>query len=286
MANNAYVSFNVTTIPSGYSDGFSSFNSSYWSWITPTAGVTQSVTDSQIEIDLPSGTEAYQWGGVTANNPIRLTSNTVGYEFAQTGQASVSDSDCDTGLTLNTTFSVSDDPTTGSSIWLHCSEGQLQCGYDNTYDDSVTAADPTFDPTNHKYVRIRESDGTIYWEASPDDSTWTTVGTLATSGVTFNVNAVYPVLYGFTWAEPSPSDNTVGLTNFNTTYPSTAPVVTTSDVVILDYSNSIVAYSGDGLPGTISYTFAYGDSEETIKAGLTSAIQNAAGDSTLNVIYL
>lgn len=37
-------------------------------------------------------------------------------------------------------------------------------------DDNTTV---TYNSTNHRYLRIRESGGTVYWDASPDGASWT-----------------------------------------------------------------------------------------------------------------
>jgi hypothetical protein len=36
----------------------------------------------------------------------------------------------------------------------------------------ASGSSATFDATNHKYLRFRESGGTVYWETSPDQATW------------------------------------------------------------------------------------------------------------------
>jgi fibronectin type 3 domain-containing protein len=50
---------------------------------------------------------------------------------------------------------------------------------------NVDGVSPTFtqmpyDPVNHKYLRIRESSGTLYWDTSPDGKTWTTFRSIST----------------------------------------------------------------------------------------------------------
>jgi hypothetical protein len=95
-----------------------------------------------------------------------------------------------------------------------------------------------------------------------------------------------PALWGYTFSDPSPSGNTVAFTSFSLTGPSPAPIITTSNVVILNSADNIVSSSGSGLPATISRTFAYGESNESILSGLTAAIRAAAEEPQLNVIYL
>lgn len=46
------------------------------------------------------------------------------------------------------------------------------------WDDGATTL--TFDPTAHRWLRYREAAGSLYWETSPDGTTWTVRRTLAT----------------------------------------------------------------------------------------------------------
>lgn len=45
---------------------------------------------------------------------------------------------------------------------------------------SLVGSSVTYNATDHRWLRIRESGGTIYWDASPDRSTWTNIASLAT----------------------------------------------------------------------------------------------------------
>jgi hypothetical protein len=58
---------------------------------------------------------------------------------------------------------------------------------------SVTVGSMAYNATNHAWWRIRESAGTIYWDASPDGSTWTN---LWSSTYVQPVNNMYGYAYG------------------------------------------------------------------------------------------
>ena len=60
----------------------------------------------------------------------------------------------------------------------------------------------TYDPYNHAFLRIREAGGTVYYETSPDGSTWVTQ---TTTPATFSMSSTYVRIYsGYGGTEPSP----------------------------------------------------------------------------------
>lgn len=57
--------------------------------------------------------------------------------------------------------------------------GLLRCKNDTGYFDAGSV-DITYSPTTHKFVRLREDGTNVYWDTSPDGTTWTNRRTLAT----------------------------------------------------------------------------------------------------------
>ncbi|MEV7975429.1 hypothetical protein [Streptomyces sp. NPDC086519] len=57
--------------------------------------------------------------------------------------------------------------------------GLLRCKNDTSYSDPGSV-DITYSPTTHKFLRLREDGSSVYWDTSPDGSTWTNRRTLAT----------------------------------------------------------------------------------------------------------
>lgn len=57
--------------------------------------------------------------------------------------------------------------------------GLLRCQNDTGYFDAASV-DITYDSVAHKFVRLREDGTNVYWDTSPDGSTWTNRRTLAT----------------------------------------------------------------------------------------------------------
>lgn len=57
--------------------------------------------------------------------------------------------------------------------------GQLRCKNDVGYYDAASV-DITYNATTHKFLRVREDGTNVYWDTSPDGTTWTNRRTLAT----------------------------------------------------------------------------------------------------------
>ncbi|MFJ9633806.1 hypothetical protein ACIRU8_39540 [Streptomyces sp. NPDC101175] len=57
--------------------------------------------------------------------------------------------------------------------------GKLRCKNDAAYFDAGSV-DITYSATTHKFLRLREDGTNVYWDTSPDGSTWTNRRTLAT----------------------------------------------------------------------------------------------------------
>ncbi|MBB1253189.1 hypothetical protein H3146_07365 [Streptomyces sp. OF3] len=55
---------------------------------------------------------------------------------------------------------------------LDAASGQLRMAAETDYWDP-TGTEITYSPTTHLWLRIRETGGTLYWDTSPDGTTWT-----------------------------------------------------------------------------------------------------------------
>jgi hypothetical protein len=65
-----------------------------------------------------------------------------------------------------------------------------------------TDATVTYNAISHRYLRIRSSGSTIFWEASPDRAVWTTIRTKTTSLALTAMS--FALTHGFYGSEPSP----------------------------------------------------------------------------------
>lgn len=71
----------------------------------------------------------------------------------------------------------------------------------------------TYDATNHRWLRISESGGSVFWHTSPDGRVWTQFGTVTTAA-SFASTAVYAYLNAGYWGtEPTPGTSIID--NFN-----------------------------------------------------------------------
>lgn len=69
----------------------------------------------------------------------------------------------------------------------------------NSHDDTVVA----YDPVEHRWLRIRESGGTVYWETSPDSLNWTAQRNKTSTHA--NLTQLTIVIYAGYWgSEPTP----------------------------------------------------------------------------------
>lgn len=79
---------------------------------------------------------------------------------------------------------------------------------------TTTVASVTYSSTAHRWWRIRESGGTIYWDTSSDGSSWTQQASLATSSI-FAPTSVMVSFYVETWGSGSSSPGTAKFDNLN-----------------------------------------------------------------------
>ncbi|WP_369211320.1 hypothetical protein [Streptomyces flavofungini] len=80
-----------------------------------------------------------------------------------------------------TVFAVTPDPLAGTNLAFNINTvaGTIRFESNVAYTDGA-AVSLTFDSTAHKWLRYRESAGSLYWETSFDGTTWTIRRTLAT----------------------------------------------------------------------------------------------------------
>jgi hypothetical protein len=102
---------------------------------------------------------------ITSNNLFNLTGSSAevcAFQIAEQGGG--------TAANVVTQLLIIDPNGYGWSIWEN--NGTLyfrEIASGGTVDTNVA-----YNATNHKFWRVRESAGTIYWETSPDSQTWTT----------------------------------------------------------------------------------------------------------------
>ena len=78
----------------------------------------------------------------------------------------------------------------------------------------TTIATITYSSTNHAWWRFRHSGITVYWETSPDGTTWTTQASAAASGL-FSLNSLEVHFYVESYGSGNPSPGTAQFSNLN-----------------------------------------------------------------------
>lgn len=161
----------IQTLTDNFEDG--TVDTSKW---TPTVGSGHTVTETngQLVMTLPGG------GGssMVASGTYDLTRSSMTIEMAQLVTASadnqqkmyLSNSNCTIGFSFTgsvLTFTETISPST---------------------DNSTTTAR---DAANQRWVRLREALGTVYWETSPDRSTWTIGHSASTSSLSVTSMQAY-----------------------------------------------------------------------------------------------
>ena len=86
-----------------------------------------------------------------------------------------SSTECYCGVLVNS-------PTAGTRIGftINAVAGLLRCKNDTGYLRCAGVVEITYDPVAHASLRLREDGTNVYWDTSPDGTTWTNRRTLAT----------------------------------------------------------------------------------------------------------
>ena len=278
MTNKAYaVIQSVTGLSapmSDLSDDFSggSLDATKWATFSFGTGSSASQTGGEIQVSL-SNSASKTSAGIWSVNTYDLTGSSAQFEVATLGDAMIAGDKTQIGMLLQVSHAQIESV---SAIWTVLSEGTLYLGY-YVGDTQTVATTLSYDTTNHKYLRVRESSGTIYWDTSPDASTWTNQESVADP---IAVTDLYVVLYGQQFGSGVAS--TVAVDNFNTgvTAASYAPGVVTASAVVLSSDDATVSKF------TVTANFDYGDTVETIREDVAAAIRTAASDATLEVEFI
>ncbi|WP_282790909.1 hypothetical protein [Streptomyces sp. CC224B] len=80
-----------------------------------------------------------------------------------------------------TAIVITPDPLAGTNLAFNINTvtGTIRCESNVGYTDGA-AVSLTYDPVAHRWLRIRETGGSLFWDTSPDGSTWTNRRTLTT----------------------------------------------------------------------------------------------------------
>lgn len=115
-------------------------------------------------INLPANASSYDGGAFTTKRAYDLRGDRVFIEVTQVpnqGQGTYG------GLEL--------DYDNGDDLFLGVYGGKLECGFDHDNNESLPMQQ-AYDPVAHRWWQLREDQGTIHCETSPDGATWSDAG--------------------------------------------------------------------------------------------------------------
>jgi hypothetical protein len=256
----------VTSISDTFTEG--TLNGSTWTAFTSLSGYYAQLADSELQIVL-AGNSSAQWAGIVSNSAYDITGIEAIVEVSAFGDSTnpSGNTQCSLSLSCN---QPSSGGAGGDDVTAIINQDGLELRY------GATTNDFSFDSSTQSWLRIREWGGTVYWDTSPDGSTWTNIMTAATSAVVtaLDTSSVYAVLKGYTYYTIG---STLGFNDFTLGY--FGPAVGIS---------ALVVSSG----GTVSQVinqgvdFDYDDSTEKIRGDIVAAVQSAASDDTLDVAFV
>lgn len=282
MSNKAYaVVSGFTTTPALLTDSFggASLDATVWNVVTDgPAGATLTVSESSgalhMGISSPGGGPACQSCAQTVA-PVDLTGSCMRVRLADTSGTLTSTGGMFTGLTATTGIPGA------TSLQLPLEAGALYAQY--ALSGSTARVGSVGFSSATQWVQIREAGGTLYWETSPDGIAWTAFGTLPTSAFTAGITSLYPILTGYYYSSAPVSGLAFAYADFAFGPPAPAAVASAE---VVDASGAVVLAPGSGLPPGIIAPFGAGHSDQVVFDAVVEAVQNAAGDATLEVSVL
>jgi len=286
---------------------------SYWQQLPPTVGTAVNTAENTLQISVPGSGGGNEWAGLCTQGSIPAMM-TIGFAATQLdpGGASSGSNNMWAGIQLssvvpNPSF-TNGDPTHNFYITLRLAveQGSLLFGY-NVGSGFVTVGSGTYDPINHKFIRIFANFNNSNFQAqtSADGITWANQWTGAGAAFTaFGSSAPYVELVNYSAGSVAStavfSNYTIGFQypggagaaaagiEVPFTYDSSVPATSlvSASVVVLSSTNSVVAATGDGLPVRITSPINYGDSPELIRENLANAVRAALGDYSTEIIFV
>lgn len=266
MTNTAYVTLDnlsvVSPIPLADTFGGGSLDSAKWTQFLYLSGTgTVSEGSGSLSEDLTNTGVL----GIGSNTAYDLTASAAYVEVPSINGGSGAE-------TVFTLITALVDPSVGSSslykLEFAVAGGSLAFGYYNG-PSGWNPTSVTYSATAHKFWRFRESAGTLYWETSPDGSTWTTQ---RSEPAPFSLTSLYVNL----WTELAAG--TAEFANFNT--PAIGPVVVSAAAVVLSPADDVVSEL------SVQASFSYGENLHDIQDAVEAALRVAAGDPSLHTEFI
>jgi hypothetical protein len=175
----------------------SSLDSSKWALINASS-TRVSITNKRLEVTSHTVVDTYD--GIHSVNYYDLTASCAFVRVLNAGSQSIT--------TLQSFIGVNVDTSNGLIFWIGNGTIYAQKQVAGTYTSFYSKA---YNSNIHKWLKIREAGGTVYWDYSTDGKTWTNFTTLANP---FAVTSMYAVVSAGIYGTEA-STTTVIFDNFN-----------------------------------------------------------------------
>jgi hypothetical protein len=143
-------------------------DSRYWNnWGNPQT----SVVSNQLKITSTLASGYYGLDSSSLSNPVDLTGSSVANQLVSAGNQALTNWEVFPIVIFN-------NADTSYALYFFVSNNNIVARY-GTPSGTTNVATTAYNSTNHKYFRIRENKGTIYWDTSADGVTWTNFTSLA-----------------------------------------------------------------------------------------------------------
>lgn len=243
-------------------DDFSTKDTAKWSW-----GAAAAATGGQLIL---TPNEDYS-GEITTTGVYSLTGSGIVVQLVQRTAVGTGKSECYFGL-----FTTAGDPNDNALIF-DVFGGEIYAMRNVAHARTTVALAP-FSATNHRWLRLREAAGVIYWDTSPDRGAWSNLGSWTLAG--FSIGALRGLLGSGLW-EGETGAGTAIFDNLNVAPPAdtTAPTVPTGVTATANSPTSVTVSwtaSTDAV-GVFSYRIMRGG----VQVGQTTPGTRTFTDSTV-----
>jgi hypothetical protein len=149
--------------------------------------------------------------GIYSAAAYDLTGSHAYFEIVSPDAGSSSGSGGESGLVIS---DAQGDPNNGygNALSFENAGGHLVAQFWQNGGPNTVGPSLPFDPVLHKWIRIRESAGELYWDTAPDAVTWTNYASETTAAIP-QITALYASLHVFGGGSPG---GTLEAANFNT----------------------------------------------------------------------
>lgn len=141
---------------------FDDFNDNSISATWSKEGTAAEVLEQNRRMEI-AHTATAEYNALATANSFDLTSKTVQVKVTDVGNQSLTSHEVILGVRKDT----------NNTVWFTCSGGNLMAFKKVATVQTQVGASIAYNSTTHAWWRLRESSGTIFWDTSPDGSTWT-----------------------------------------------------------------------------------------------------------------